>query len=147
MNCFGNIDSQRSKGGLMFSEKNHNFPYVSSWIYSITKCGITVAKKCKHILWIFIMLYLKVSQVKCYNFHIYLTPPPPPHTHTYFRLPTCFLCYSGCPWDIWMVGLASYKNSHGTLFRWLIWCPNRTKKVILIYTFTLHNRKITVVII
>ena len=26
--------------------------------------------------------YLKVSQVKCYNFHIYLTPPPP-HTHTH----------------------------------------------------------------
>ena len=41
---FGNPDFQRSKGGFMFFEKNQNFTYASSWIYSMTTCGITVAK-------------------------------------------------------------------------------------------------------
>ena len=61
----------------------------------MTTCGITVSK---NVLWMFLMLYPKVSQVKkCYKFLIYLTTPPPPHTHTYFRLATCFFCALGCP--------------------------------------------------
>ena len=36
---FFNIDFQRSKGGLTFSEKYHNFTYVSSEMYLMTKCG------------------------------------------------------------------------------------------------------------
>ena len=36
---FLDIDFQRSKGGLTFSEKNHNFTYVSSEKYLLTKCG------------------------------------------------------------------------------------------------------------
>ena len=36
---FFNIDLQRSKGGSTVSEKNLNFRYVSSGIYSMTICG------------------------------------------------------------------------------------------------------------
>ena len=36
---FFNIDFQRSKGGLTFSEKYHNLTYVSSQMYLLTKCG------------------------------------------------------------------------------------------------------------
>ena len=36
---FFNIDFQRSKGGLTFSEKYHKFTYVSSEMYLMTKCG------------------------------------------------------------------------------------------------------------
>ena len=36
---FLNIDFQRSKGGLTFSEKYHTFTYVSSEMYLMTKCG------------------------------------------------------------------------------------------------------------
>ena len=36
---FLNIDFQPSKGGLTFSEKYHNFSYVSSERYLMTKCG------------------------------------------------------------------------------------------------------------
>ena len=36
---FFNIDFQRSKGGSTFSEKNINFRYVSSGVYSMTKYG------------------------------------------------------------------------------------------------------------
>ena len=36
---FFNIDFQRSKGGSTFSEKNLNFRYVSSAVYSMTKFG------------------------------------------------------------------------------------------------------------
>ena len=35
---FFNIDFQRPKGGLTFSEKYHNFTYVSSEMYLMTKC-------------------------------------------------------------------------------------------------------------
>ena len=41
-NCvyyFFNIDFQRSKGGSTFYENNLNFRYVSSGVYSMTKCG------------------------------------------------------------------------------------------------------------
>ena len=33
------IDFQRSKGGSKFNEKNLNFRYVPSGVYSMTKCG------------------------------------------------------------------------------------------------------------
>ena len=37
---FLNIDFRRPKGGSTFSKKtNLNFTYVSSWVYSMTKCG------------------------------------------------------------------------------------------------------------
>ena len=37
-------------------------------------------KMCKNIIWMFLMLYPKVNQVKSYNLLIYLTTlPPPPH--------------------------------------------------------------------
>ena len=36
---FFNIDFQRSKGGLMFSENDHNFTYAPSEMYLMTKCG------------------------------------------------------------------------------------------------------------
>ena len=36
---FFNIDFQRFKGGLTFSEKYHSFTYVSSEMYLMTKCG------------------------------------------------------------------------------------------------------------
>ena len=36
---FFNIAFQRSKGGSTFSGKNLNFRYVSSGVYSMTKCG------------------------------------------------------------------------------------------------------------
>ena len=36
---FFNIDFRRSKGRLAFSEKYHNFTYVSSKMYLMTKCG------------------------------------------------------------------------------------------------------------
>ena len=36
---FCNIDFQRSKGGLTFSEKYHKFTHVSSEMYLMTKCG------------------------------------------------------------------------------------------------------------
>ena len=36
---FLNIDFQRSKGGLTFSDKYHNFTYVLSEMYLRTKCG------------------------------------------------------------------------------------------------------------
>ena len=41
-NCvysFFNIDFQRSKSGSTFSEKKLNFSYVTSLVYSMTKCG------------------------------------------------------------------------------------------------------------
>ena len=34
-----NINFQRSKGGFMFFEKYHNFTYVSSGMYLMTKWG------------------------------------------------------------------------------------------------------------
>ena len=46
-----NIDFQRSKGGLTFSEKYHNFTYVSSEMYLMTKygkSGIKVAHNSKN---------------------------------------------------------------------------------------------------
>ena len=36
---FRNIDFQRSEGGLTFSEKYHNFTFVLSGMYLMTKCG------------------------------------------------------------------------------------------------------------
>ena len=36
---FSNIDFQRAKGGLMFSENDHNFTYAPSEMYLMTKCG------------------------------------------------------------------------------------------------------------
>ena len=48
---FFNIDIQRSKGGLTFSEKYHNFTYVSSEMYLMTKCdksGIKVVYNYKN---------------------------------------------------------------------------------------------------
>ena len=36
---FFNIDFQRSKGGYTISEKKYKFKYVSSGVYSMTKCG------------------------------------------------------------------------------------------------------------
>ena len=36
---FLNIDFWRFKGGFTFPEKYHNFTYVSSEMYLMTKCG------------------------------------------------------------------------------------------------------------
>ena len=41
---YRNIDFQRSKGGFTFPEKNHNFTYVRSWMFLMTKCDNTIIK-------------------------------------------------------------------------------------------------------
>ena len=53
-----NIDFQRSKGGLTFSEKYHNFTYVSSKMYLMTKwveSGIKVVYNYKNKKYIITM--------------------------------------------------------------------------------------------
>ena len=121
----------------MFFEKNHNFTYVSSWIYSMKKCGINVSKMCKNILWVFCNDLSQSQPSKLLWFSYRPHPPPPP---TYFRLPTCFFCFLGCRWDNWMGGLAPYKNSHGTLFRW-IWSLTKRLAKCLVMTGIVLNRQ------
>ena len=64
---------------------------TNSPMFCLEKCGITVAKMRKIILWIFFNA-LSQSQPSNMLYFCYIPHhPPPPHTHTYFRLPTCFL--------------------------------------------------------
>ena len=51
MICF-NIDFQRSKGGLTFSEKYYNFTYVSSEMYLLTNVA-------REVLQLFITIKIK----------------------------------------------------------------------------------------
>ena len=106
---WGNLDFSSSKEGLVFLK---NITYVSLWKYSMTKCGITDTKMCKSILWIFLNA---LSQSQPGQVFLCTSPPPPPHISDCQHV---FLCYLWCSWDIWMGGLASFKNSHGTLFLW-----------------------------
>ena len=86
---FENIDFQRSKGVFMFSEQNYKFAYVLSWIFSMTKCGITVAKMCKIIVWIFFNA-LSQSQPSNMLYFCYIPHhPPPPHPHTHIHISDC----------------------------------------------------------
>ena len=101
--------------GTYFLKKNIASPIFRQWknvVLSFSK-SVQISSGC------FLMTYPKVSEVTYDTFLMYLSPPPPPLPTSFQISNMIFFCFLGYPWDNWMGGLASYTNSHGTLFRWI----------------------------